>query len=210
MDLGKRRQTLPPSSGLTILNSIQRNMLLDTTPTLTSQQNDSANNIKLNSKYAQKLGANTVASQLSMINTSISFLSSSLTTTVEPLSRKLDDLGESLNYLPALQTQITTVCDGFRELDSLVRTQNSQLVELQSKQCDLMEENNKLKSKLNNFENNIHTIIHDNLTKLESKITEKILSKLKKFEGNFLEEFQSIDKNFGNLTTGMATVMETV
>ena len=144
-----------------------------------------------------------------MINTSISFLSSSFPTTIKPLYRKLDDLGVSVNYLPALQTQISTVCDGFRELDSLVRTQNSQLVALQSKQCNLMEENSKLKSKLNNFENNINIIIHDNLTKLESKITEKILSKLKKLEGNLLEEFQSIDKNFGNLTTGMATV-ETV
>ena len=105
---------------------------------------------------------------------------------------------------------MTWVCDGFRELDSLVRTQNSQLVELQSKQCDLMEENSKLKSQLNDFENNVNIIIHDNFTKLESKITEKILSKLKNLEGNLLEEFQSIDQNFGNLTTGMATVVETV
>ena len=91
-----------------------------------------------------------------MINTSISSLSSSLTTTMEPLSRKLDDLDVSVNHLPALQLQISTVCDGFRELESLVATQNSQLVELQRKQCDLMEENNKLKSTLTNFENNIN------------------------------------------------------
>ena len=132
----------------------------------------------LPSNDAQILGASTVAGQLSMITTSISFLSSSFTTAVEPLSRKLDDLGVSVNYLSALQTQISTVCDGFRELDSLVRTQNSQLVELQSKQCDLMEENSKLKSKLNDFENNVNIIIHNNFTELESKITEKKLSKL--------------------------------
>ena len=58
-----------------------------------------------------------------------------------------------------------------------------------------MEENNKLKSKLNNLENNINIIIQDNLAKLESKITDKILFKLKKLEGNLLEEFQSIDQN---------------
>ena len=162
------------------------------------------------SNDTQKLDTSTVASQLSMKNTSISSLSSSLTTTMEPLSRKLDDLGVSVNHLPALQLQISTVCDGFRELDSLVRTQNSQLVELQRKQCDLMEENSKLKSTLTNFENNINIIIHDNFTKLENKITEKILSKIKNLEGNLLEEFQSIDQNFGNLTTGMATVVETV
>ena len=48
------------------------------------------------------------------------------------------------------------------------------------------------------------------MRKLESKITEKILSKLKNLEGKLLEEFQSIDQNFGNLTTGMATMVETV
>ena len=74
------------------------------------------------SNDAQKLGASTVAGQLSMMNTFISFLSSSFTTAIEPLSRKLDDLGVSVNYLPVLQTQKSTVCDGFRELDSLVRT----------------------------------------------------------------------------------------
>ena len=137
IDPGKRRQTLPPSKGLTIMNNIPCNTLLDTTP----KQNDSDSNLILNYKNAQKSGASTVAGQLSMINTSISSLSSSFTATIEPLSRKLDDLGVSVNYLPALQTQISTVCDGFRELDSLVRTQNSLLVELQSKQCDLMEEN---------------------------------------------------------------------
>ena len=84
----------------------------------------------LPSNDAQKLGASAVTGQLFMINTSISFLSSSFTTTIEPLSRKLDDLDVSVNYLPALQTQISTVCDGFRELDSLIRTQNSQLVGL--------------------------------------------------------------------------------
>ena len=152
------------------MNNIPCNTLLDTTP----KQNNTTSNLTLNSKNAEKSGANTVAGQLSMINTSITFLSSSCTATIEPLSRKLDDLGVSVNYLPALQTQISTVYDGFRELDSLIRTQNSLLVELQSKQCDLMEENSKLKSKLNNFQNNINIIIHDNLTKLESKITEKI------------------------------------
>ena len=110
-----------------------------------------------------------------MLHTSISSHSSSFTATIEPLSRKLDDLGDT----HTLQTQISTVWDGFHELDSLVRTQNSLLVELQSKQSDLMEENSKLESKLNNFENNINIIIHDNLAKLESKITEKILFKLK-------------------------------
>ena len=158
MDQGKRRQTLPPSKRLTTMNIIPCNTLLDTTP----KQNDSASNLILNSKNAQKSGASTVGCQLSMINTSISFLSSSLTATIEPLSRKLNDLGVSENYFPALQTQISSVCDGFRELNSLVRTQNSLLVKLQSKQCDLMEENSKLKSKLNNFGSNINIIIHDN------------------------------------------------
>ena len=138
IDPGKRRQTLPSSNGLATRNSIPCNTILDTTLTPTIQQNDSASNLILNSKNAQKSGASTVAGQLSMINISISFLSSSFTATIEPLSRKFDDLGVSVNYLPALHTQISTVCDGIRELDSLVRTQNSQLVELQSKQCDLM------------------------------------------------------------------------
>ena len=56
---------------------------------------------------------------------------------------------------------------------------------MQSKQCDLMEENIKLESKLNNFEKNIIIIIHDNLTKIESKITEKYYLNLKNLKETF-------------------------
>ena len=50
MDPGKHRQTLSPSNGLATMNSIPCNTLLDTTPTPTSQQNDSASNLILNSQ----------------------------------------------------------------------------------------------------------------------------------------------------------------
>ena len=99
MDPGKRRQTLSPSKELTTMNNIPCNNLLDTTP----KQNDNDSNLILNYKNAQKSGASTVAGQLSMVNTSISSLPSSFTATIEPLPRKLDDLGVSVNYLPALQ-----------------------------------------------------------------------------------------------------------